>query len=403
MIPSDLKAESFAAWSPGARALAVRYLSLLRTMPLSLLPSYLLQIESDDRLFPAEQKQLASQLAALSAKPELMSSFAAIAVPQQAARIDWLAHPGLFIDEMSRGLWQTHQIDAYHRAAEELFAAMPLPPVASQAPAPLLIAFLGRDAAPSDYPLFVKLRHSGTYLRHVDETQASTYLMGLLHQRATAHPEAYAHWYVDGGEPWPFPPSPSRSPDSLKCFTYPELTPLTDAVLQTMKKAVQDGWGPELLADRMRELKPASLDAGTVTADPRMAHLFVTLLTQGSGTQLYSTSFMEAAGVEVIRRAQPSTVMLRFAPRRKPASMNDMLDQRGQSLQTDPEGSLIDADMALYYAWLAMRKLPGGEQASLLALVEGQGQAFVAGPAVTHGIESSSSVTIPEMLAMIHA
>jgi hypothetical protein len=125
------------------------------------------------------------------------------------------------------------------------------------------------------------------------------------------------------------------------------------------------------------------------------------LLTQGSGTQLYSTSFMEAAGVEVIRRAQPSTVMLRFAPRRKPASMNDMLDQRGQSLQMDPEGALIDADMALYYAWLAMRKLPGGEQASLLALVEGQGQAFVAGPAVTRGVESLSSVTIPQMLAMI--
>jgi hypothetical protein len=398
MIPSDLKVESFAAWAPGARASAVRYLSLLRTMPLSLLPSYLLQIESDDLLFPAEQKQLASQLAALSAKPELMSSFAAIAVPQQAARIDWLAHPGLFIDEMSRGLWQTHQIDAYHRAAEELFVAMP-PPVASQALAPLLIAVFGRDAAPSDYPLFVKLRNSGTYLHKVDETQASVHLMELLQRRATAHSEAYAHWYVDGGEPWPQPVS--QSSDSLKCFTYPELTPLTDAVLQTMKTAVQNGWGPELLADRMRELKPASLNAGAVTADPRMTHLFVTLLTQGSGTQLYSTSFMEAAGVEVIRRAQPSTVMLRFAPRRKPASMNDMLDQRGQSLQMDPEGALIDADMALYYAWLAMRKLPGGEQASLLALVEGQGQAFVAGPAVTRGVESLSSVTIPQMLAMI--
>lgn len=398
MIPSDLKPESFAAWSPDARSVAIRYLSLLRTMPLSLLPSYLLQIQDGDRLFPVEQKQLASQLATLNAKPTLMSSFAEITVPQQAARIDWLAHPGLFIDAMSRGLWQTHQIDAYHRAAEQLFAAMP-PPVAANGPAPLLIAVFGRDAASGDYPLFAKLRSRGTYFHTVDETQASVHLREQLQRRAAAHPDPYAHWYIDGGEPWPRPIS--QTADSLKCFTYPELAPLTDAVLQTMKQAVQHSWGPELLADRMRELKPASLDSRAVTADPRMAHLFVTLLTQGSGTQLYSTSFVEAAGVEVIRRAQPSTVMLRFAPRRKPASMNDMLDQRGQSLETDPQGSLIDADMALYYAWLAMQRLPGGEQASLLALVEGQGQAFLAGPAVTHGVESSSPVTIPQLLAMI--
>jgi hypothetical protein len=397
MIPSQLTAASFASWSPGAHALALQRLALLRAMPLSLLPSYLLQIENYDRLFPIEQQQLAIQLEIMSAKPALMLPFAAIPVPEQAAHMDWLAHPGLFIDAMSRALWQTHQIDAYHRAAEDLFTAMPVRAPAAQAPAPLLIAVFGRDAAPGTYPLFLKLRDSGTYLHKVDETDVSTHLLGLVQQRALAYPEAYTHWYVDGGEPWPQQPGAG----SLKCFTFPGLGPLTDAVLQTMKTATQEGWGPELLADRMRELKPASLDSGAVTADPRMAHLFVSLLTQGSGTQLYSTSFVEAAGVEVIRRAQPSTVMLRFAPRRKPASMNDMLEQRGQSLQLDPEGALVDADMGLYYAWLAMRKLPGGQHASLLALVEGQGQAFLAGPSITHGVDSASPVTIPQALSML--
>ena len=397
MKPSDLNAESFAAWSPDSRALAVQYLSLLRSMPLSLLPGYLLQMENSDRLFPVERVQLVSQLATLNTKPQLMSSFAAIKVPEQAAHMDWLAHPGPFIDAMSRALWQTHQIDAYHKAAEDLFAALPQRAAEPNAPAPLLIAVFGREAAPTDYPLFLKLRSSGTYLHTVDETQASEHLMELLDRRATAHAEAYAHWYVDGGAPWPH----QQSAGAVKCFNYPELATLTDAVLRMMKKAVQEGWGPEILADRMRELKPAALDSRDVTADPRMAHLFVSLLTQGSGTQLYSTSFVEAAGVEVIRRAQPATVLLRFAPRRKPASMNDMLDQRGQSLQMDPDGALVDADMALYYAWLALQKQPGGEQASLIALVEGHGQAFLAGPAVTRGVESSSSMTIPQALSML--
>jgi hypothetical protein len=397
MTPSELTANSFAAWTPDARSLAVQHLQLLRAMPLALLPSYLVQMENNDRLFPVEQRQLTTQLNTLAARPELMTPFTAIVVPQKIASSDWLAHPGLFIDELSRALWQTHQIDAYHQAAETLFAAMPQRAVSADVPAPLLIAVFGRGAAPSEYPLFQKLRGEGTYLHAVDETDASTHLMGKLRQRAAGHAEPYAHWYVDGGEPW----LQTESDGTVQAFTFPELAPLTDAVLQTMNKAVQEGWGPELLADRMRELKPAALDSSAVTSDPRIAHLFVTLLTQGSGTQLYSTSFVEAAGVEVVRRAQPSTVLLRFAPRRKPASMNDMLEQRGQSAEMDPQGALVDADMALYYAWLAMRKLPGGERTSLLALVEGHGQGFLAGPAVTQGVDSSSRVTIPQALSML--
>jgi hypothetical protein len=344
-----------------------------------------------------EQRQLTTQLGMLAAHPELMTPFAAIVVPETIARGDWLAHPGLFIDQLSRALWQTHQIDAYHHAAEALFAAMPQRVVSKDAPAPLVIAVFGRGAAPGEYPLFQKLRGEGTYLHSVDETDVSTHLMGKLRRRAAAHTEPYAHWYIDGGEPWTQPETEA----SMQAFTFPELAPLTDAVLQTMNKAVLEGWGPELLADRMRELKPAALDSSAVTSDPLMAHLFVTLLTQGSGTQLYSTSFVEAAGVEVVRRARPSTVLLRFAPRRKPASMNDMLEQRGQSAEMDPQGALVDADMALYYAWLAMRKLPDGERTSLLAVVEGQGQGFIAGPAVTRGVESSSRVTIPQALSML--
>ena len=127
----------------------------------------------------------------------------------------------------------------------------------------------------------------------------------------------------------------------------------------------------------------------------------MSLLTQGSGTQLYSTSFVQAAGVELVRRAQPTTLLLRFAPRRKPASMNDMLDQRGQSPEMDAAGALVDADMGLYYAWLALQRQPGGEQARMLAYVEGQGEAFVVGPQATRGAESTTPLTLKQVTELL--
>jgi hypothetical protein len=78
-----------------------------------------------------------------------------------------------------------------------------------------------------------------------------------------------------------------------------------------------------------------------------------------------------------------------------------MLEQRAQSVEVDPQGSLVDADMAVYYAWLAMQRLPGGEQARLLVHVEGHGEALVIGPGVTRGVDSNTPVTLKQLLAQL--
>ncbi len=391
MTPADLQAASFAAYPEGGRALAAAHLSLLRAMPLSLLPSYLVQIEQYPMLFPVEAERLRLQLDALAKRPALLAPFAAIAVPAALEREDWLRRPAWFVGALAGALWQTGQIDAYHRAAEELFAALPVPP--RPGGPPLLLAVMGRGAAPgSGYPLFTRLRKEGMYLRKLDEEGAALTLAGFLGERARRDSRAYAHWYVDGGESW-------AAPNSVEAFAFPRLAPVRDAVLAQMDWAVREGTGPELLADRLRELPPAALGLALVTSDARMGRFLVSLLTEGSGTQLYSTSFVQAAGVELIRRAEPSTLLLRFAPRRRPASMNDMLDQRPQSPELDPDGALVDADMAVYYAWLALRRQDA--RASLVAWVEGRGEAFVAGPAITRGVESATPLTMQKALALV--
>ncbi len=396
MKPGDLHATSFTGYPQSSRALAGEYLTALRAMPLSLLPSYLVQVQQYPTLFPVEAERLRLQLTALQARPDLTQAFSSIEVPSELEHMDWVQQPAMFVSALSGTLWRTRQIDAYHRAAETLFAELPQTRHAPGGAAPMLIAVMGRGAAPGRYPLFTRLRKQGLYVRKLDETGASATLTALLAKRAQADASAYTHWYVEGGEPWPFPPK-----TAIEQVSFPALAPVTDAVLREMDRAVREGSGPEALADRLAAMRPEALGLEKVTPDARMQHFLVSLLTQGSGTQLYSTSFVQAAAVELVRRTQPQTLLLRFAPRRKPASMNDMLEQRAQGAELDADGALVDADMAVYYAWLAMQHRTDGARATLLAYVEGHGEAFVAGPAVTRGAESITPLRIEQLVAML--
>ncbi len=396
MKPGDLQETSFAAYPQSSRALAGEYLAALRAMPLSLLPSYLVQVQQYPTLFPVEAERLRLQLNALQARPELTQTFAGIELPPELERMDWVQQPALFVGALAGALWQTRQIDAYHQAAEVLFAALPQARRAAGGAAPMLIAVMGRSAAPGRYPLFTRLRKQGLYVRKLDETGAAATLTALLTKRAQGDASAYTHWYVDGGEPWPFTPKAA-----IEQVSFLVLAPVTDAVLREMDRAVREGSGPEVLADRLAAIRPEALGLEQVTADARMQHFLVSLLTQGSGTQLYSTSFVQAAAVELVRRAQPQTLLLRFAPRCKPASMNDMLEQRAQGVELDADGALVDADMAVYYAWLAMQRQPDGAHATLLVYVEGHGEAFVAGPGVTRGAQSTTPLRVEQLLAML--
>lgn len=396
MKPGDLQPSSFAPYPESSRALAIRHLALLRAMPLALLPSYLVQLREFPALFPREQSRLIRQLDALQTNPELMRAFEEIHLPTTMEHDDWLHHPAQFVATLSEALWQSGDINRYHRAAEQLFAALPAPEHPPTTTPPLLLAAIGQGSTPGSYPLFTRLRSVGLYARKVDEARLSETLLRVLAQRAAANPAGYIHWYVDGGEPWPTPAT-----TAVQRFTYPSLASVTDAVLREMDRAVREGTGPELLADRLRGMHPEALGLPAVTTDPRMQRFFVSLLTQGSGTQLYSTSFVQAAAVELVRRTEPQTILLRFAPRRKLASLNDMLEQRGQSTTLDPDGALIDADMAVYYAYLALKSQPGGEHAQLAVFAEGHGEAFLAGPGVTHSGESSTPLSVAGVLDLL--
>ncbi len=400
MLPPDLLAASFSRYPPGAQRVALRYVPVLRQLPLTFLPSLLRELIEYDTRFPAEQMAIDRQLAYLAAlsPAELTQCFAAFATlrvaPAQQA-LDWVNQPLLFSEQYSASLWSTGQMEAFRAAATAYGtrldkAITPAPP-----PIPRLgIAVIGQGATPGRTALFRKLREHGTCFNAIDPAGGLADLLAAAEARARAHPAPYAHWYVDGDVPAAHTPA-------LTTVGYGNLGPVREALLARIQHEVsRPGMGPEALRDTIARLSPAELG---LRGDAVLDRFQVQLLTEGSGTQIFATTFAQWAGREVLRRAAALTLLVRFAPRQRQRPMSDLLASTQGALELDPEGSLVDADMAAYYQWINQQRLPGADQSMFLAWFEGQRQAVAISPALPRGTDSTSALSLRRLLSVMEA
>jgi len=138
--------------------------------------------------------------------------------------------------------------------------------------------------------------------------------------------------------------------------------------------------------------------------DERVLNYFkVTLLSEGSGVQFFSTTFVQWAAREVLRRAQPVTLLARFAPRVTERSMNASLMGSRTTSDLDAEGALVDADMGAYYTWLNQMRLTGADRASFLIWFEDHAEALVVAPSVASGVESTQAIDLNQLLDRVGA
>ena len=124
----------------------------------------------------------------------------------------------------------------------------------------------------------------------------------------------------------------------------------------------------------------------------------VAVLSEGSGVQFFSTTFVQWAAREVLRRAQPLTLVARFAPRMTERSMNDALADSKTPPTFDPHGALVDADMAAYYTWLNQMRLTGAEDSSFVVWFEDHAEAMVIAPSVARGVESTQALDLNRLI-----
>jgi len=150
----------------------------------------------------------------------------------------------------------------------------------------------------------------------------------------------------------------------------------------------------------LAQIKPE--EAGlNLTGDPVLNRFQLSLLTEGSGTQVFSTTFVQWAAREALRRAQPLTIFTRFAPRQRENQMNELLAEHQRKPELDPAGSLIDADMGAYYTWLNQQRLAGEQKAAFLAWFEDHDEAVAIGPKMERGKRSDAPIELSDLIARI--
>lgn len=398
MLPSDLKPEQFAGYPSQARKLAVTHLRTLQQLPLSFLPVFLREVIDYDFRFPAERTAIDHELFTLSSLTpaqlkDWFQAFLQLSLSPKLETFDWINQPAQFVEQLSAYLWTTHQLDAFREAAVTYGNRLQKGAPEQIAVRRLGIAIIGQGVASWNEPLFLNLRKHGTYFNQVKPENGVDLLLAAVEARAKAHPVPYGHWYIDGGHA-------ADHSSLLSCVSFQKMEPLRAALLKDIQtETAKPGMGPEELRSHMARL--SSVDLGIdKTGDDVLERFQVKLLTEGSGTQIFSTTFVQWTTREVLRRAQPVSLFARFAPRQRQRPMNELLSGSGTNLELDPVGSLIDADMAAYYQWINQQRLPHSEQSSFLVWFEGHKHALAISPSLPRGTESSSPLDLGQLLSL---
>jgi len=400
MLPHELTAASFNGYPPAARKLATGQIELLRQMPLAFLPLLLRELIIYDWKFPAERLDLDRQFAYLrslspGAFQAAMSAFAQLKLAHELEQTDWVNSPATFSEQLSAHLWATRQIDGFRAAAVNYVGK-----VSASAPDPALpthrlgIAVIGAGVEKSDYRLFRKLRPQGAYFTAVSSAGGMKPLLDAAAGRARAHPAAYGHWYIDGGAGLP-------AVDGITRISYQALSGPRAAIQDRMQKTYEAAvFDPEAFRTMLAQMKPE--EAGFHASGDEVLNRFqLSLLTEGSGTQVFATTFVQWAAREALRRAQPLTLVTHFEPRQREKQMNELLAERQHAPDLDPQGSLIDADMGAYYTWLNQQRLAGDGKSTFLAWFENHNEAVAIGPGFERGSHSEGPIELVDLVARV--
>jgi len=379
---------------PLAASLAKKHGVLLASLPPVLAASLLMEVSNYDWMFPSERRELEEQLRYLSGSSNaetqrIVESFRSLPLPSGTA-MAW-SDPKAFLQSFTSHLWRVNATEQFRQCGEAYGVVLDaIRREIACSVARLVIVFVGQGASRAQIPLFAQLRKHGTHFTQVDIKHALAEARAMLQERADAAPESYAHWWIDGS----LVNAPSSS--AFSQLSYSELQPVREALAKCVRNAMaHDDMGPEKVRSYMMALQPADLSGFPKGQDAVMKHFMVRVLCDGSGTQSLSTSFVQWSAREVLRRSQPTTMIVRFAPRAREVDFLDSSSQRGE---LDAEGALVDADMGAYYTWLNLRRLQSAEPARFVAIAENGEGAVAIGPGMPAGTATETLATLRKII-----
>jgi hypothetical protein len=401
MLPNQLTPEQFSSYPSEARRLAVSQIALLRRLPLGFVPLLLRELIVFDWKFPAERRELEQQFEYLSKlSPDgfrnAMAAFAQLRLTGDLEKTDWVNSPANFSEQLTAHLWATHQIDAFRHAAVEYVQKANASAPDLELPVHRLgVVVIGHGVANTDYRLFRKLRPHGVHFTQVRHENGLKTLLSAVARRAAEHPAPYGHWYIDGGS------GAAMAGSNVAQISYGALSPAR-AALQSRMQSIYEAsvFDPEAFRTMLARTRPEEIGLNS-GGDAVLNRFALSLLTEGSGTQVFATTFVQWAAREAFRRAQPLTLFARFAPRQREKPMNELLAEAQRKPELDPQGSLVDADMGAYYTWLNQQRLPGADKAAFLVWFEDHDEAVAIAPSLARGKRNDSPIAMSDLIAQV--
>jgi len=397
VTPISLSPTSFQGYAPQARLFAIEHLPLLKRLPLAICPSFLQQIQDLDTSFPVEQRSLRWQCSTLQAMPtgqyvQLTAALEALTLSDRLRAMDWVHGPARFVTELTAYLWSSSQINQFRQATNDLFAAVQAPQDTSHR---LVVVVLGQGAEPESRKVLRKLRQQGVFLNALRYETAFEDIRTSMQRHVGDTPAPYATWYADGGVPRT---EVTQGIAGSIAVSYPGLAKLRERVLARMQMPIgSGGGGAEQMHARLTETSQRELNAQEITGDPVLQRFYTELFTQSSGPQLFSTSFVQWTGRELARRAQPHTLLLRYAPRQKHQDFNEMFSHKGTQ-EMDAQGALRDAEMGAYYNWIETNRITAPGKLTFAVWVEDRPLAVILGPRAPADTVCSTPMTLQRAL-----
>jgi hypothetical protein len=306
--------------------------------------------------------------------------------------MDWVHAPAAFITELTAHLWSSGQVNQFRAGTSALFAVIPSREDTTHR---LVFVVLGQGAQVESGKALRKLSKCGVLLNSLKAETAFQDIQSAMAEHAARATAPYASWYIDGGTI--SAEMASRLPTTV-AVSYPGLAKLRERVLERMQAGLTSGsGGAEQMRTRLTSTSPNDVGAAEITRDPILQRFYTELFTESSGPQIFSTSFVQWAGREIARRAQPQTLLLRYALRQSHRDLNEMVAS-AQMLSFDPQGSFRDAEMGAYYNWIEMQRITAPGKLTFVAWVEDHPFAVIVGANSPAGTVCSTPMILAQAL-----
>jgi hypothetical protein len=383
---------------------------LIRRLPATFGPALNDQFRQWPLLFPAEQRQLRSQVDWLSRLPRdqfdqlfapLLEIEKRMALPpMDASTAGWSVRSvGILARSPLYPRWRAEVEKVFGRVDDATSPAAGL-----QGLPRLVVCILPPGIPAEDQPLWPPESKDGSWLaldRAFGETLPA--FVGSIAKRAC--PAA-----LEGVERTWVLESDTRLSGvaGANVLSWDALGPVRREFLRRLNAVQRDLRSVDQTNEDLKRVDISRLLGPAMAADPRVREFVRTLFLSGNGSLVFGNSFVEWGASEALRRVQPQVLIASFGVRKrlKPFSSVVLFEDQSRSNpmpdEDDPAGSLVDAAMLSEYVYLGAQRVScyPGHTVTVMGAFDAKRVLVLAPPAA--GFPNSANAAIDLTALALH-